>query len=175
MKIELVMGGLRPGTKEPMTRGEREEILHHWREVERRTGQVFSFEAAMPEGFVYDTEPPCRAVSAVFAIHPDLRLSYFRSVQAAFYTENQDVTQPAVLAELAKKAGLEPNEFLESFHSDEMKSKTLGQFNHSREWGVSGFPSVVLQNNEDLAMLTRGYRPYEDLRPGLDSWLSSLE
>ena len=47
--VRLVMGGLRPGTVKPITPEERDEILHHWHEVQRRTGQVFLFEDAMPE------------------------------------------------------------------------------------------------------------------------------
>ncbi len=43
MKIALVLGGLRPGTTEPMTPTTREEILHHWHAVHERTGQPFHF------------------------------------------------------------------------------------------------------------------------------------
>ena len=59
-RVELVIvpGGLRPGTKDPLPAGQREEILHHWHTVHRTTGQPFRFEGAMPEGFIYDTEPP---------------------------------------------------------------------------------------------------------------------
>ena len=61
LKVALLLGGLRPGTTEPMTAALREEILHHWQAVQRRTGQPFLFENAMPAGCVYDTEPPSRA------------------------------------------------------------------------------------------------------------------
>ncbi len=47
LKIELVLGGLRPGTKQTIAPVLREEILHHWKAVERATGQSFRFEGAM--------------------------------------------------------------------------------------------------------------------------------
>ncbi len=43
LKVELLLGGLRPGTKEPMQSTQREEICHHWRAVQRMTGQPFTF------------------------------------------------------------------------------------------------------------------------------------
>ena len=47
MKIALVLGGLRHETA-PMTAAQREDILHHWRAVQARTGQPFRFDDALP-------------------------------------------------------------------------------------------------------------------------------
>ena len=91
-KVELLLGGLRPGTKDPMPSAQREQILHHWRTVQRMTGQPFKFEGAMPEGFIYDTEPASRGVVTVSIINPEGIFSFFKTVQSAFYVEQQDVT-----------------------------------------------------------------------------------
>ena len=72
MKIALVLGGLRPGETTPMTPAAREDTLHHWHDVHTRTAQPFQFEGALPEGFVYNTEPASRAVVAVSSIEPNL-------------------------------------------------------------------------------------------------------
>jgi len=173
--VSLVMGGLRPGTVEPITPAERDEIFHHWHEVQRRTGQVFTFEGAMPEGFVYDTEPSNRAVVAVSALKPDATLPYFERVQAAFYMEQKNVTQADVLAQLAEGVGVEADRFFQAFRSLEVKAKTLEQFRQVYHWGVRGFPTVILQHAQELSVLTRGYRPLEDLQPTLDAWLSSRD
>ena len=71
LKIKLVMGGLRSG-KLAMASEQRAEILNHWKAVNERTGQPFSFEGAMPEGFIYDTEPSCRGVVAMSLINSSL-------------------------------------------------------------------------------------------------------
>lgn len=76
--FELIMGGLRPGTTEPVTPQFRDEILHHWREVHRRSGQPFRFDGALPDGFIYDTEPPSRAAIAVAELNPSLAFPYFK-------------------------------------------------------------------------------------------------
>ena len=172
LKVALVLGGLRPGTKEPMAPTQREEILHHWQDVQRMTGQPFQFEGAMPAGFIYDTEPASRGVVAVGAITPEATFPFFKSVQSAFYAEQKNVTQPEVLAQLAASVGVDVQRFLQVYVSNEAKSQTLAHFHKARHWGVRGFPSVIAQNAAGYSLLTSGYRPLEKLRTQIDEWLA---
>jgi putative protein-disulfide isomerase len=172
LKIALMLGGLRPGTTEPVTPIFRKETLHHWQDVHKMTGQPFAFEGAMPEGFVYDTEPASRAVIAVAGINPEATFPYFKSVQAAFYTQGQDVTQTGTLAELAAQHNIDKPRFLERFESEDVKHKTRAHFRITREAGVRGFPTIVLQAESGRKLLTNGCRPLEELRPELDAWLA---
>jgi len=171
-KVALLLGGLRPGTTEPMTAALREEILHHWHEVQRRTGQSFSFENALPAGFVYDTEPASRAVVTVAGINPEETFPYFQSVQAAFYAHGQDVTQTQTLAALAETHHIATAQFLERFHSGDMKEKTRMHFQQTQQAGIRGFPTVALQDAAGTMPLTRGYRSFEDLQPEIEAWLA---
>lgn len=172
LKIALMLGGLRPGTTEPVTPKFREETLHHWQDVHKMTGQPFAFEGAMPEGFVYDTEPASRAVIAVAEIDPETTFPYFKSVQAAFYTQGQDVTKTETLAELAEQHNIDKPKFLERFESEDVKNKTRAHFRITREVGVRGFPTIVLQAESGQKLLTNGCRPLEELRPELEAWLA---
>lgn len=173
LTVTMVMGGLRAGTTSPMAPAQREEILHHWKAVQRRTGQAFRFEGAMPDGFVYDTEPPCRAVVAMAAVKPAATRAYFERVQAAFYMEGRDVTQPGVLVELAADCGVENDRFEPAFNSVDTKARTREEFVRVYRWGVRGFPTLLLQHGDEVRLLTHGYRPFEELQPILDDWLDS--
>lgn len=123
LKIALMLGGLRPGTTEPISDQTREEILHHWCEVHKLTGQVFNFENALPDGFIYDTEPACRAVISVAELKPDRIFTYFKSIQSAFYVEQIDVSREDKLAELVTQQGLTADEFIAHFHSEAANRK----------------------------------------------------
>ncbi|MFL6621901.1 MAG: DsbA family protein [Sulfurifustis sp.] len=169
--LALVMGGLRAGTTEPVTPAFRADIQHHWEEVQRRTGQPFRFDGALPDGFVYDTEPACRAVVVMEELMPEAKFGYFKSVQAAFYAEGRDVTQPATLASLAAAQGLEERRFLEHFEADYIKRKTFQHFEQTQQAGIRGFPTAVLQDERGFALLTYGYAPLADLQPKIDDWL----
>ncbi len=175
LKVALVLGGLRAGTTDPMTPQQREDILHHWHAVQKHTGQTFQFESAMPEGFIYDTEPACRGVVAISESSPELTFPFFKAVQSAFYVKNQDVTQPEVLAKLAKELGVDPKLFLEAFHSEETKHKTLAHFHKAREWGVRGFPTLVLQSDSKYHLLSKGYSTEAELKEQIDPILAEKQ
>ena len=172
LKIELVMGGLRPGTKLPMSSGQRTEILSHWKAIYGRTGQPFSFEGAMPEGFVYDTEPSCRAIVAMALINPELVFPLLESIQFSFYVEQKDVTNSRILAQLADKIGVDTDSYLQVFESDKAKNKVSDHFNKVRRWGVNSFPTVAVQNEEGYSILNRGYCSLDTLSQKIDGWLN---
>jgi len=171
VKIALMLGGLRPGTTGPMMPQQREDILHHWRSVQAMTGQAFSFEGALPAGFVYDTEPASRAVITAGAIDPKATFPYFKSVQQAFYVEQRDVTRPAELAALAQDQGMEAEDFLARFESEEMKRRTQQHFLHTRQAGVKGFPALIASDASGPTRLSEGCRSLEEVRSALDAWL----
>lgn len=170
IKIALILGGLRSET-EPLNEARRAEILHHWHDVNAMTGQTFQFEGALPPGFVYDTEPACRAVVTAAALQAEATFPMFKAIQSAFYTAGQDVTQPAVLAGLAEAQDIAAERFLPAFDTAAMKEKTLAHFRMARQLGVRGFPSLVLQNAEGYRLLNNGYRPVADLRPEIEAFL----
>ncbi len=175
LKFALVLGGLRPFTREPITDKFRQEIMHHWHEVNKMTGQAFSFEGAMPDGFIYDTEPASRAVVAVGELSPQTTFDYFHAVQRAFYLEQKDVTQESVLTELLTPLSMDEQQFRQVFHSEHIKQKTQAHFHKSRQFGVRGFPTLILQSEQQYYLLTSGYRPYEELKPEIDAYLSESQ
>lgn len=172
LKIELVMGGLRSG-KLAMASGQRAEILNHWKAVNERTGQPFSFEGAMPEGFIYDTEPSCRGIVAMSLINPSLVFTLLESIQFGFYVEQKDVTNPKVLAQLAGKIGVDVDLYLQAFESDEVRNKVSNHFDKVRQWGVNSFPTVAVQNAAGYSILNRGYCLPNELFQKIDGWLST--
>jgi putative protein-disulfide isomerase len=171
LKIALVLGGLRPSTHTPMTAAAREDILHHWHQVHARSGQPFQFDGALPDGFIYDTEPASRAVVTAGGLDPTQIFAMFKAIQTAFYAEGRDVTQTAVLAELAAGLGIDTAAFLNAFDSDAARAKTQAHFAQSRKAGVRGFPTLILQRGEQIDRIADGYLPLDTVRAELDRLL----
>jgi putative protein-disulfide isomerase len=172
VQIALVLGGLRPGETTPMTPKARADILHHWHAVQARTGQAFRFEHALPEGFVYDTEPASRAVVAVGGLDPALIFPLFKAIQHAFYAEGRDVTQTRVLVELAAGLGVDAAAFLRTFDSDESRDRTQAHFRHARQVGVRGFPTLILQQDTQLHPVCNGCQPLDTVRAAIEARLA---
>jgi len=171
-RIALILGGLRPWSTEPVTATMRTEILHHWHEVHHRTCQPFNFENAMPEDFVYNTEPPSRAVVTMGEIKPEVVFAYFKAIQSAFYTQQQNVTEQATLLDLAIQFGVDMEAFQASFQSDELKKKTLSHFQKAHLYDVRGFPSLILENSDGKYRLAHGYRTFKQIKPEIETWLA---
>lgn len=173
MKIALVLGGLRPGETAPMTATGREDILHHWHAVQARTGQPFRFDGALTEGFVYDTEPACRAVVTVGGIEPTQIFAMFKAIQTAFYAEGRDVTQAGVLADLAAGLGVDDRTFLRDFDSGTAHARTQAHFRQTRQAGVRGFPTLIVQRDTQLHPVCSGCLPLGTVRTEIDRCLRS--
>lgn len=168
-----IVGGLRPLTSDPMSDRAKEEIRHHWEQVHEASGQPFDFSFFDRDGFIYDTEPACRALVTVRFLKSKSSLIFLELLHQAFYAENRDVTDKDVLADLAEAVGVERSDFLQFFPTRKMIYLTASDFFRSQSMGVTGFPTVVLRSNEKLSLLSAGFRPFDDIKPHLDQWLES--
>ncbi|WP_166650606.1 DsbA family protein [Pseudomonas graminis] len=169
--LHLVVGGLRTGSGAALEPTTKRYILEHWQAVHEATGQAFRFDGALPDGFVYDTAPACRAIVAARSLAPDVAWRLVKEIQQAFYLHGRDVTHGSVLAELAEKAGLPRIEFAEAFDSAEQHTATASDFSWVQDLGIAGFPTLLAQRNGQLALLTNGYQPLDVLGPLLGRWL----
>jgi putative protein-disulfide isomerase len=171
LPIALLLGGLRPYTTQPLTAEQRDEILHHWQNVKKLTGQEFKFDGAMPDGFIYNTEPASRAVITIGNLKPDSIFAYLESIHRAFYVGQRDVTDTEVLTELASEQGVEEERFCAYFESDEADRQIRLHFERTRQAGVRGFPTLLLQYGDGFQLLTSGYQPYSELSSKIDKCL----
>lgn len=162
-QLSLVMGGLRAGNTKIMDAKLKATLHEHWRHVHEASGLPFAADAMAQPGFIYDTEPACRAVVAVRERAADRALDYFHAVQKAFYAEARDVTQGEVLAEVALAVGLPSDEFLAAWHAAPIHAATQQDFATTQRWGITGFPTLVLEHGGKLHAVTVGYTKADDL------------
>lgn len=144
LRVDMVMGGLRPYNTEKASAAFRTTIAEHWAHVAMESGLPFNDAALAREGFVYDTEPASRAVVAVRATQAERVLPYFKRVQHAFYAAGRDVTDPEVLADLAADEGLDRAVFLATHASDAARQAVRQDFSAAQRSGVKGFPTLAV-------------------------------
>ena len=177
LPIRVVMGGLRPGTTEPMPGEARRGLVRHWDEIGALTGQPFSPALADREGFVYDTDPAARAVVLARRTSQDAGLDFLERAHRAFYAEGRDVTDNAVLADLAAELGFDRFAFLTALAGDVgLKGETWRDYAISQRAGATGFPTLIVGPNADgaYALVTRGYQAAETVLAGVDGWLANV-
>ena len=176
LPIRPVMGGLRPGTTEPMSEKARRGLVHHWEEIGAMAGVPFDASLAEREGFVYDTDPAARAVVLARRTSDAEALDYLERLHRAFYSEGRDITNPVELATIAAEQGFDRAAFEAALGDEGLKQETWRDYAISQRAGATGFPTLIVGPNADgtYALVTRGYQDGETVLAGIDGWLANV-
>lgn len=180
VQLEIVTGGLRAGGTEVLDDAGKRFRLFHWAKVEAATGLPFNREALLArQGFVYDTEPVCRAVVAARTTAPQAdQLAVFRALQKAFYVDGMDTTDPDVLAGVAAQAlqaqGFAADGLRACFDAEDTRKSTREEFAQVRRWGVSSFPALLAWDGGQMVRLVDGFAKSQALVTAMDQWANAV-
>jgi len=169
--FKVLVGGLRPGGGEPWNDEMKNFLKHHWEQVNERSGQPFGYALMDREEFNYDTEPSCRAVVAARPLVKEREMEFFEAIQRKFYVDSEDPNLSSFYQSICKEFDVDFQGFVERFESEEVKKETMAEFQLNRQWGVSGYPTMILLNNDKLHMIAHGYAEFEQMRDTVNHWL----
>ncbi len=170
LEFKIIMGGLRPNNTETM-KDLGDFLKHHWEQVEERSGQPFNYKLLEDHSFVYDTEPPARAVWVVRQLKPEVEFAFFKDVQLLFYSENRNTNQLDNYQKLIEKYNIDWNQFKELFHSEVAINGVKQDFQFSSQLGVRGFPSVLLKRKYQWFLVSNGYTDASNIQKTIDKVL----
>lgn len=172
--FSIVLGGLRPGGGDAWDARFKAFLRHHWTEIGAASGQPFSFGILDLDHFTYDTEPACRAVVTVrhmlgSSAHSRQLYDVFAAIQHKFYVDGADPTRLGFYEDIVEAAEIDFSRFSELFASDEAREWTRGDFAKSHDWGVRGFPTMLLKTADHLVPIATGFIGAEDLIDKVDT------
>jgi putative protein-disulfide isomerase len=170
LPVRVMMGGLRAGNTKAMGPQDKDYIRNAWTKVSAATGQPFDHAFFDRDGFVYDTEPACRAVVTARALQPNLALAFKGRISRAFYGENRDMTSTDEIVAVADEAGFDPAMFRAAFEQPAMREETARDFMMAKQMGVEGFPCLIAGTEAGYALVTSGYRPIDGMIEGIEAW-----
>jgi putative protein-disulfide isomerase len=173
--LKIVLGGLRAGGTDILDDAGKRFRLHHWAKVEEASGVPFNREGLLARtGFVFDTEPVCRAVVAARILRPEADiLKIFRAFQHAFYVDALDTTDGDVLADAGSRAlhelghPVSAAEFLTTWKANSTIEEASADFATARAMGVSSFPTLFLNKGGTLSRVGGGYAHVDELEKHL--------
>jgi putative protein-disulfide isomerase len=152
LALEIIVGGVRNRSTELLDEAGKQFRLAHWERVKALTGLPFNRTAFLArEGFIYDTEPACRAVVAVRRlVGAEPLLTVFRALQHAFYAEGRDTTDVLTLSEVAATA-LQSMQYpaateamLALMHDPAVIAETQTEIRRARALGARSFPTLLV-------------------------------
>lgn len=139
-------------------------LKEHWGHVTEKSGQPFGYALMDLEDFNYDTEPACRAVVAARPLIKEKEMEFFEEAQRKFYVDSQDPKKASFYSSICDKFDINYGDFLTRFESDEVKQETMTEFQLNRQWGVKGYPTVLLLRNDQLHMIAHGFATFEQMK-----------
>lgn len=164
---EIVLGGLRGANSQAWNEEFRNFLKNHWREVNARTGKLFSYELFNLKSFDYNSHVACQAVVAgAKLMQKEEVYNFFYKIQELFYLHNLDLSKVENYKKLDFNIDFE--EFKKLFNSDEVKKETINHFNLCRGEMVHSFPTIIFYKNNEQHIVAQGFASFEVLKNNID-------
>ena len=172
LPLQIVVGGLRPGPNarvvdESMVR----HLSTHWAHVEEASGQPFDRSLLARPGWIYDTEPACRAVVVMRELDESQAWPLFKRLQHLFYAEGVVLSDTSIYPEVIDSFDVESDVFLERFGAPESVKATWRDFATAHNWGITGFPTVIARTGDRGHVVTQGYATADRMVDAVDRLL----
>lgn len=136
-------------------------------QVTEYTGQIFGdpfWKLLETPGFNYDTEPSAKASVAVKKLRDDVSMrAFIHQLQRAVFIEGKNPNEENILADIAEQQGINREDFLFLFNSDDNTKETHNEYIQALEMGVKGFPALIYIHEEKGYGLAAGYSPKDQL------------
>ena len=108
-------------------------------------------------------------------IYPQQQVAFAADLQYSLHYEGRDLTDDEAYRHLLEKYSINTEDFYKKLHGEEYKEKALYEFSLCKQLQVTGFPAVLLQENETkFYLVARGYTAYEDVKIRIDNILKEI-
>jgi putative protein-disulfide isomerase len=134
--------------------------------VEETTGIKFGegYIRIVEQGsYILNSVKPAMAMSAFKSFLPFKSVDFAHDLHKAHMGEGKNLNEREAYLEIIRKYGIDEEEFLKRANSDECKEQTYREFEEIKHIGLTGFPSVLLQHDQDVFLISQGYIDYETL------------
>lgn len=117
-------------------------------------------------GSKYPTSSLPALVAAKYVKHdsPDRFECFDTGLFAAFFEGSRDISDPAVLAEIAQTCGIDGEKLVASLNGQHLLQQVIADYDSAQSSGITGVPAVIIGNQ-----LITGAVPLEDYESALRS------
>lgn len=146
--------------------------------LEEMTGVKFGekYMEVFEEGsLILDSELPCIAMLVFKSMSQKSAVQFASALQQALYVEGKDLKEPETYKPIVESFGLPWEVFSEKLQDPAYKQKTYDEFAFVQKIGISGFPSVIVQQGEEAYLIARGYRKQEEMEKVIEEILQKEE
>lgn len=142
-------------------------IKQAYKTVEERTGVEFGedfLNNILDKGeAIFNSYPPSVALTVFKTYQSENAVEFAGTLQKAIYQDGIEPENLQAYGEYAARFGIDADEFVNKMQEEKFKNATFAEFQQVAEWGIQGFPSVIMATPENLYLIARGYMPFERL------------
>ncbi|MFT6791619.1 MAG: putative protein-disulfide isomerase [Cellvibrionaceae bacterium] len=162
LNVTYVLGGLAPDSDQTMPNHMQAYIQQTWKKIQQHIPETkFNFDFWRKCEPRRSTYPACRGVLAAKKQGAEFEWPMIEAIQNAYYLEALNPSNNDTLVEIAEKIGLDKTQFwqtLEAKKTQLMLEEDLSLCEHLFvQSGTSGFPSLMLQLDEQYLAVPRNY------------------
>ncbi|ARN76951.1 hypothetical protein BST97_02455 [Nonlabens spongiae] len=176
LDCEVLSGGMITGNRVGPIGEVAGYIKTAYKDVEERSTVRFGkdfLNGTLEEGSAVFTSIPAAIAMAVFKnVMPKHLLDYASEIQRAIYHQGKPPADHATYANIVIKYGIEPNSFKELMSKTEYFDQAQDEFDHVAQLGVSGFPTLMLEKDDELFVIAKGYLPVQQLQANFERTLN---
>ncbi len=169
LNFEVLSGGMIMGLRAGPIGEVAAYIEKAYPDVEKGTGIRFGApflnNILKPGTAVFSSEMPGVALTVFRKYRPENALAFAHTLQNALYRDGIELSVLENYKPLASQFGLPGAEFLTEMEREETRYETQMEFQTVANWGINGFPTVLLKpaQEDQYYMIARGYTPLERL------------
>lgn len=142
-------------------------ISEAYKTVENRTGVKFGdpfLNGILKEGTaIFNSIPASRAMTVFKSYQPENAVAFASALQKAIYFDGIEPENLEAYGTYAAQFGIEPKHFVLQMQQNKFVDETEEEFQQVAQWGISGFPSVIMATPKKLYLIAQGYQPFEQL------------
>ena len=170
--FEIVSGGLSLGKKS----GPIGEVAPYIKEgaykvVEQTCGVKFGeafCTGPLEEGtMILNSVPPAIALSIVKVLKPELAFSFGTTLHKAIYVDGMHPEDMEWYGKYASELGFDAKEFAGKMEEPQYKEAAQKDFDLARQYGIGGFPSIIVIKENQAYRISQGYEDYGSLNQKL--------
>lgn len=166
--FEIISGGMVIGENEGyLSKDFSDYILKAYKRVEELSGVKYG-DAYLNKLRTYSlwssSMMPSLALETIKKMKPTQSYAFASDLQYAYFYEGKDLRDSSNYSSILSKHQIDPIQFNQLMQSDEIKNATLKGFETSTNFGVTGYPCVLVRNSQGkYYKVANGYTDYNSL------------
>lgn len=149
LPLKVISGGL--FSNQPI--GNFPHIPEANQRIHQLTGAEFGsgYKSLLKEGtFLVDSEAAAIGLAALRSFAPERAYYLASAMQQAFYHKGKSLSDPETYREIASANGLDPEAVVTQMENRTFQEEALLDFTKSRQLGVTSYPTLLLQKDDEV-------------------------